>query len=102
MRILNNYKLYLENDSLSEEYKNNIIYLVNLLRFIESFTDEENKKINDSSSRMFVSEIIEYSKECNHMTEEVYEELIEFLKFITSDLKNGLLLDMIIEFFMDV
>lgn len=102
----NEYYKSISDENFTEKDRENALCLWNLLCAVEPFTDEEKYVIdvmeNELGVGMEIDELIQYSKEHNHMTQEVCDKLMDYLNYIWEDPLNGFLLDMIIEYFTEL
>ena len=102
----NEYYKSISDENFTEKDRENALCLWNLLFTVEPFTDEEKYVIdvmeNELGVGMEIDELIQYSKEHNHMTQEVCDKLMDYLNYIWEDPLNGFLLDMIIEYFTEL
>ncbi len=88
----------ISDENFTEEDRDYAKQLWDLLITITPFDDEE-RKVVEEDYWPNVDDVIFYSYDTKHMSEDVYDQLTEMLDFIYDDPLNGYLLDMIIDFY---
>lgn len=95
--------LRLPDDNFGEKEIKNAHYLWDLLFQAEPFTEEEQKNARLFARKFCIDGLLVYGMICNHLDEDLYDEIVTYYEqFILADLENGYLLDMIIDYFIDL
>lgn len=95
------YYEWISDENFTEDDRQHALYLWNLLMSIEPFNEDEKKNAEEMMRDLDIDEMLLYSRKCHHMSQEVCDELIDYLDFIFDDELNGFLLDMIVEYFKE-